>query len=69
MQSWGAHVKPISSLDWSRSGKLLMTASADSSVAIWSVVDTSADLERFHYGTCVTAPYALFNPKWVLISD
>jgi COMPASS component SWD1 len=28
VRSWGAHVKPISALDWSRSGRYLLTASA-----------------------------------------
>lgn len=78
VKSWGAHVKPISSLDWSRSGKYLMTASADSTVAIWNILDTSVYVERFHYGkhyllilktvlclgACVHPPEAMFNPRF-----
>ncbi|KAI6196669.1 hypothetical protein M3Y94_01136400 [Aphelenchoides besseyi] len=63
VKSWGAHVKPICSIDWSRSGRLLLTASADSSVAIWNVLDTSVYVDCFHNGACVNPPIAMFNPR------
>ncbi|CAD5218073.1 unnamed protein product [Bursaphelenchus xylophilus] len=63
IKSWTAHVKPISSLDFSRSGRMLISGSAESAVALWNVVDTSGQVDRFHFGTCVTATYAHFNPR------
>ncbi|KAI6242991.1 WD domain, G-beta repeat protein [Aphelenchoides fujianensis] len=63
IKTWGAHVKPISSLDWSRSGRFLMSASADGTVAIWNVLDTSVNVERYHYGATANPPVAVFNPR------
>jgi WD40 repeat protein len=68
-----------SALDWSRSGQFLMTGSADSTVAIWNVLDTSIYVDRFHYGKTITniyqlihlvgasvnPPEAMFNPRFV----
>jgi hypothetical protein len=42
-----------------------MTGSADSTVAIWNVMDTSIYVDRFHYGACVNPPEAMFNPRFV----
>ncbi|CAD5212690.1 unnamed protein product [Bursaphelenchus okinawaensis] len=63
IKSWTAHVKPIASLDFSRNGRMLLSGSAESAVALWNVVDTNGHVDRFHFGTCVTATYAHFNPR------
>ncbi len=43
-----AHVHPVCSLSWSRSGKKMVSASTDNTVCIWDVLTGECD-HRFRY--------------------
>ncbi|KHJ83523.1 WD domain, G-beta repeat protein [Oesophagostomum dentatum] len=60
LQTWTAHALPVSSLSWSRNGRKLLTASADTTVAVWNVIEGSC-LHRLKYSAMVTS--AVFNPR------
>lgn len=60
VKTWTAHALPISSLSWSRDGRKLLTASADTTVAVWNVIE-GACMHRLKYSAMVTS--AVFNPR------
>ncbi|KAK6029039.1 WD domain, G-beta repeat protein, partial [Ostertagia ostertagi] len=60
VKTWTAHALPISSLSWSRDGRKLLTASADTTVAVWNVIE-GASMYRLKYSAMVTS--AVFNPR------
>uniref|UniRef100_A0A914WLZ3 Retinoblastoma binding protein 5 n=1 Tax=Plectus sambesii TaxID=2011161 RepID=A0A914WLZ3_9BILA len=55
-----AHVQPVSSLSWSRNGRKLLTASNDSTVAMWNVL-TGDMISRYRFPALVT--YVQFRPR------
>ncbi|VDK58930.1 unnamed protein product [Cylicostephanus goldi] len=62
VKTWTAHALPVSSLSWSRNGRKLLTASADTTVAVWNVLE-GACLHRLKYSAMVTS--AVFNPRYL----
>ncbi|CAD6192554.1 unnamed protein product [Caenorhabditis auriculariae] len=60
VKSWPAHALPVSALCWSRDGRKLLSASADTTIAIWDVLSGAA-LHKIKFASMVT--YAAFNPR------
>ena len=47
-----AHVHPVCSLSWSRTGRRIVSASTDNTVSIWDILTGECD-QRFRYITYV----------------
>uniref|UniRef100_A0A1I7XU96 Methionine synthase reductase n=1 Tax=Heterorhabditis bacteriophora TaxID=37862 RepID=A0A1I7XU96_HETBA len=60
VKTWTAHALPVSSLSWSRDGRKLLTASADTTVAIWDVLQGTA-VHKLKFSAMVVS--AVFNPR------
>jgi COMPASS component SWD1 len=62
-----AHVHPVVSLNWSRDGRCLITASTDNSVCVWEVL-TSECIQRWRFPSPILkVQFSPRNDKLVLI--
>ena len=61
-----AHVHPVCSLSWSRTGRRMVSASTDNTVSIWDILTGDADF-RFRYGLFIYCMVKLPRVSYILL--